>query len=169
MKFQLGILLMAAYCYGQTAPPAPLPTSALNSFLMSGAIANASATPHPGAFGVYGTPIASDKLSWSSYIGNVSVTNGKPVVTTQATTGIAQRVCLMTWGTVKISCWIIGALGPGQTGSVTSLALNAGGGVAFEHVWARWPGLFLWAGGLQSKVAATVQTQVLLSAGWSWK
>lgn len=150
-------------------PPGTTPAAApLSSFLMAGAIANASTAPHVGAFATYGVPIASDKLSWSSYIGNVSITKGKPAVTTQATTGVAQRVCLMSWGRAQVSCWLIGALGPGQTGGVTSVALDAGGGVAFEHIIARWPGMFGWLGGLQSKVAATVQTQIMISAGYSW-
>ena len=144
------------------------PTPALNSFLMAGAIANVSTAPKPGGFVAYGTPIASDKESFSMYMGGIARVSGKLQTTTAATTGVAQRVCKMAIGHVDVSCWLIGMLGPGQTGPVTSLALDAGGGVLLEHMSVKWTGLMVWIGGLQSKVAAAVQTQAMVALGYSW-
>ena len=134
------------------------------AFVLAGANASASLTPRPGGFAAYGTPIASDKLSWSSYSGSITTVAGKPTVTTQATTGVAQRVANFTAGSWQFQGWIIGALGPGQAGSVTSLALNAGAGVSISRK--SWTHLFAWAGWQASQLAGKSSAQVQLAWGW---
>ena len=143
--------------------PAPTPP-ALPSFVLFGGNAAASTTPKPGGFGCYGTPIASDKESWSCYQGTIMLVAGKPVTSTSATTGIAQRVAKFSLGSWNVQGWINGALGPGTVGATTSLALNASGGVTFFRK--SWVHPFGWLGYQQSQIAGKSGGQVQVAWGW---
>jgi hypothetical protein len=163
MRLIVPLLAFSLLAIAQPPTPIPAPPAAptpLPSFFMLGGEATASTTPRPGGFAAFGTPIASDKLSWSAYQAYFS--KGKPVST--ATTGVAQKVCRITIRQATATCWLVGAVGPGQTGTSTNLALNGGGGVSFENVF-RWPSLLLWVGALQNKSGSTNVTQVMIAVG----